>query len=784
MDIVFDILKNVLNGNISVAYSNKEELNDITMYYLAKQKSGKSLNELDLDTINALLRIYNISYNNTSKDVLIVDDGVYDLLLELYKSYRKDFQVGSDIVRFKPEPKTLIRFLDRNPTNLINKINVPNDGIFIDSILYHDLYITNNDVSKSNSTDIDNSPISKRTHDTEHSYPELVGTLNKCKYVLDKDAIDRGVYDDSNVKILERDFFAKHIKEGIISPNEVYTIVCELKYDGVSVEADCNTEVISARSRGDTNLGKAIDMTPILKGYRFNNAKRMSSDIGIKFEAIITKDDLDKFRKSTNYSYANCRTAIIGIMASSDAYKYRDYITLVPLQTNNEIFESVLNSNRIEEIEFLNLLYSTHGTPNRYIVISGTYVELLYQINKFVKEMESIRDYMPYMYDGVVISYVDKGIRYKLGRSNFVNQYSMAIKFNPVKKYTVFRGYSYTVGKDGTITPMIHYDPVEFFGTVHTKSSGHSYARFKQLNLAKGDIISVEYVNDVIPYVDNVPDLIDNINNTNPKEVFEDTCYECGCKLEISPSGKTAKCTNPYCPGRRRSRLVNMFSKLNLLGFGEATINALGVDLTLRDICEIGRNKQFQVYGFGDGESLRLENELSKLFSDGIYDYELFGSIGFTGIGFRTWKSIFSVISMDEFIKCITSDIHSIYDKLISINGIGKSTIDTIINEYKYFDKDICYCIGSMNIKRSSKGSETLQIRATGFRDRELFSKLKKLGFDADDNSNVTKKTDILLIPYPGYNQGSKLKKISDHCKVIPVDEFRSTWIDKLSKER
>ena len=46
----------------------------------------------------------------------------------------------------------------------------------------------------------------------------------------------------------------------------------------------------------------------------------------------------------------------------------------------------------------------------------------------------------------------------------------------------------------GSITPMIHYDSVEFYGTIHPKSTGHSYKRFKELNLAVGDIICAEYV--------------------------------------------------------------------------------------------------------------------------------------------------------------------------------------------------------------------------------------------------------------------------------------------------
>ena len=37
--------------------------------------------------------------------------------------------------------------------------------------------------------------ITKRTHDTSHNHPDLVGTLDKCKFVLDNDAIEKDAYD-------------------------------------------------------------------------------------------------------------------------------------------------------------------------------------------------------------------------------------------------------------------------------------------------------------------------------------------------------------------------------------------------------------------------------------------------------------------------------------------------------------------------------------------------------------------------------------------------------------
>ena len=64
------------------------------------------------------------------------------------------------------------------------------------------------------------SSISKRIRNVSHKYPSLVGTLDKVKFVMDNDAIQKGVYDDSNVKVFERDFLRKQFqKTGINRPH-------------------------------------------------------------------------------------------------------------------------------------------------------------------------------------------------------------------------------------------------------------------------------------------------------------------------------------------------------------------------------------------------------------------------------------------------------------------------------------------------------------------------------------------------------------------------------------
>ena len=107
---------------------------------------------------------------------------------------------------------------------------------------------------------------------------------------------------------------------------------------------------------------------------------------------------------------------------------------------------------------------------------------------------------------------------------------------------------------------MVHFKPCEFIGTIHTKQTIHSYERFKTLDLAFGDQIDIEYVNDVLTYVTK-PDTEFNRNNTNAKVKFIEKCPCCGSIIEISATGKTAKCPNINCQERKIMRMVDMNSQ-------------------------------------------------------------------------------------------------------------------------------------------------------------------------------------------------------------------------------
>lgn len=761
--------KDIQKG-LDIVYNDSNIINQEVLNLLSLSNPNQS----EIDEMEIIITLSNILYNNTSSENLILEDGVYDLLVVKYKN-----TTGHEIVGAPP-----IQFPDDIKINNVKKELIPGiiymteeENDFINQMIYeNDLYktkrISSEDMLYPGVTY--ERIVTKRLRDTSHNNPELVGTLEKCKFVLMKQAHERGVDNDPTVNVLERDFFGKHVIEGILDPNSNIDIIAELKYDGVSVEADIfNKRIISARSRGDTANDVASDLTPILEGYYFPDMIDLDITIGVKFEAIMTYENLQIYSQLKGRSFANGRTAIISWISSSDAYQYKELVTLVPLATNikDEYGKPINIYNRLVEVEFMNK-YLCRSELLRYSVFSGNLTNVLFQIYKFAQEAEFMRRILPFMYDGIVVSYLDPKMRETLGRKDSVNLYSMAVKFNTLIRETRFTEYKYTIGQNGEITPMIYYNPVEFFGTIHPKSSGHSYGNFKDLSLRLNDIIEVEYRNDVITYVTK-KDCVENDLNHNPIVEFPKVCPFCGTSLEFTDS--SAKCPNFMCHERSIKRMANMMDKLQLSGFAEETMRLLNVT-TFHELMEL---KLEDISYIGDLTSKSLINQLDQLRSSNILDYKLIGALGFSDIAANTWKLIFNTLKLVEVYMEITDQLPAGKSNFISIlkgiKGIGNATINTILNEFKYFEEDIKYIL--QNIKyQDSKGIKQIKVRFTGVRNKELVDVLNSMGYDAGEGS-VTKDTDILIVPYDGYNTGSKYQKAIQYgTNIIPID----TFIDQL----
>ena len=738
-----NIYNQILSGNPIIPDNIRQIMIDKSMECINKQK----IEQQDYNDIMLIIQISNALYNNGANITLPLDDPIYDALIVLCKVQGLQYPVGAPPIVFNIEPVAkqnydLLDTGDKGPKEVVRII--PNK----DKMMYFHPLTRNYTLPIEEDFIVhhDNTLVKKKSRNVSSNY-NMCGTLDKCKYTLKADALADGVLDDKTVQIFERDFLGAHVQQGIINPNHI-KLIASLKYDGVSVEEEvAGHKIVFACTRGDTSNNEASDLTPILGGMEFSRAKGIvdeSEVFGIKFEYIVTENNLKRIAQDFGKTYANPRNGVIGLLGGLDARMYRDYLTPIPL-------ESSLNIDRLTELDFLNKFY-TKNISMRHEVIEGDYTQVLFMVSQFVKNANELRDYMGFQYDGVVIEYADEAIRQRLGKRGSVPRYATAIKFNPLRRVSTFTHYTYSVGQDGRVVPMAHFRPVEFFGAIHDKTTAHSLKRFIDLGLRCGDKVNLTLINDVIVYITKADDRA-NDTNPNPLEEFPTKCPCCGSDLVVTDSGNSAICPNFFCNEKVIGRLTNLFKKLNIKDFSSESIRALGVNW-LRELYKLPKETVIEKLGEANGIKFlqRLEDMRRTKFSD----YRILGSIGFTSIASETWK----IILKNVFIEELLVNTDTVLNNISAAKGIGTKTVETIRNEIELFRPDIEFIFNNFNIERTIVGEEDnkAQVRFSGLRDHGLTNRFNEAGFDAREDAGVTGTTAILIIPYMGFESGNVAK--------------------------
>ena len=84
------ILNGVLNGIVP-----PQDINTEISYCAVNLINNPIWNQDQIFIADCILRISNFLYNNSSINVLPLDDGIYDQLLVIYKRYDPNYQVGA-----------------------------------------------------------------------------------------------------------------------------------------------------------------------------------------------------------------------------------------------------------------------------------------------------------------------------------------------------------------------------------------------------------------------------------------------------------------------------------------------------------------------------------------------------------------------------------------------------------------------------------------------------------------------------------------------------------------
>lgn len=367
--------------------------------------------------------------------------------------------------------------------------------------------------------------------------------------------------------------------------NEPFELVCELKYDGVSISITYeHGEIQRAVTRGDGEKGDVV--TANIKTIR-SIPLRLKGDYPDKFEirgevlmpwAVF--EALNKEREEQEEPlFANPRNAAAGTIKLQNS-------AIVASRKLDAYFYYVLGEQLPFDTHFENL-QAARGWGFK-ISENIKLCRTLDEVWEFIHFWDKERKNLPVPIDGIVLKVNSLEQQRKLGTTAKSPRWAIAYKYQAEKALTKLLSVTFQVGRTGAVTPVANLEPVQLSGTTVKRASLHNADIIESLDLHIGDMVYVEKGGEIIPKITGVEKSARPQNGE--KVVFIKNCPECNAPLIRYPGEAAHYCPNENgCPPQIKGKIEHFVSRkaMNIEGLGEETINMLYENGLLHNVADI-----------------------------------------------------------------------------------------------------------------------------------------------------------------------------------------------------
>jgi DNA ligase (NAD+) len=417
-----------------------------------------------------------------------------------------------------------------------------------------------------------------------------------------------------------------------------------------------------------------------------------------------------------------------------------------------------------------------YGLPvNPHIESFDTIDQVIAHCNRWADR----RCELPYDTDGLVIKINDLNQRHRLGYTSKAPRWEVAYKFAAEQALTKLLDIELQVGKQGTLTPVAHLEPVQLAGTTVKRASLHNADFIASKDIRIGDMVVVEKAGEIIPYVIRS----EKDARTGSEKVFHfpKTCPVCGSPVKRDEKGAFYRCTGANCVARLKKQLRSFAQRnaMDIEGMGPEIIDQL-VDSTLvRSIPDLYRLKLEDLI-----ELERVGKKSAQNLLDGIAASKGRGLARvLTGLAIPHVGESVADLLAQEF-KNIDNLMKASVEQIDALEGIGgvlaKSAHDFFHSES---GKKMVHELREGGVKLSEEARPTpAQVGGADLTGKtfvvtgtlERYSRdaieglIKQLG--GKPTGSVSKNTDYVVA---GEKAGSKLDKARElGVKVLSEDEF------------
>ena len=621
----------------------------------------------------------------------------------------------------------------------------------------------------------------KELVDLEKKYPELANANSPTqrvggapidgfvtlKHRLPMLSIDN-TYSSSELKE-----FDKKVCKGL--GNDKPTYMVELKIDGVAISLIYENGILTAGvTRGDGEKGD--DVTQNLKtvgGVPLKlNTKKPPALLEVRGEVYMAranfarlneqrvKEGLDKFANPRNSTAGSLKLLDPKLCAARKLSLFAYAIGAM---------EGIQVKSQTETLKLLH----DFGFP---VNSNATQLDSIEEVVAHCESWNDKRHDLPYDTDGMVIKVNDLAQREKLGITTKSPRWVVAYKFAAEQALTRLLNIELQVGRQGTLTPVAHLDPVQLAGTTVARASLHNDDNLKTKDIRVGDMVVVEKAGEIIPYiVRSEPSL--RTGKEKPF-VFPKVCPVCRADVVKDAKGAFYRCTGTDCVAqlKRRVRSYAARNAMDIENLGEEIIEQLvdtGLVKTLADIYKLGLNQLANLERMGEQSSRNLLDGIAASKSRGLARL-------LTGLGLRHVGENVADVLARKFIS-MKAFSQANEEELAAIEGIGPERAASIRGWFaNTTNQELIESLEKAGIKMDESVSTVTassalagkSIVVTGtlvkYGREEIERRLRDLGAKA--SGSVSKKTDYLLA---GEKAGSKLEKARElGVRIITEEEF------------
>ncbi|MBQ8056076.1 MAG: NAD-dependent DNA ligase LigA [Paludibacteraceae bacterium] len=558
---------------------------------------------------------------------------------------------------------------------------------------------------------------------------------------------------------------------------ESFEIVCELKFDGVSISLRYEKgKLVQALTRGDGEKGddvtenvRTIQSIPLqLQGSGYPEDFEIRGEILMPWEVF---ESLNKEREAQEEPlFANPRNATSGTIKLQNS-------SIVAHRRLDGFLYYILTDEPLKDTHWDNLQEARKwGFKISDYTKKCTTID---EVFDFINYWDIERKKLPFATDGIVLKVNSLRQQKNLGYTAKTPRWAIAYKFQAEKARTRLNSVSFQVGRTGAITPVANLDSVLLSGTYVKRASLHNADIIQQLDLYIGDYVYVEKGGEIIPKITGVDKEARIL--LSDKVEFIKKCPICGTPLVRFEGEAAHYCPNEdYCPPQITGKIEHFASRkaMNIEGLGEETVQLLYDKNLIKNIADVYDLRalelsQLERLGAKSAKNLIRAIEESK---NVPFERVLF-ALGIRYVGATVAKKLAFAL------KNIQTLMSADKDTLLAVDEIGERIAQSIIDYFakpehqeiirRLTEKGVQMAVDESIFEAKGDALSGLSIVISGVFAKYSRDELKNM-IEMNGGKNVgsiSAKTSYVLA---GENMGpAKLEKAQKlGIKIISEDEF------------